>query len=77
MAPMTKPDASQPPARSVDDPGLAADSSRRDRLRRVMHRRYRISVRGSVPSDIRTRVSAAHVSAIHGRPEADREAKSP
>ena len=39
--------------------------------------RYRISVPGTVPSDIRTRVSAAHVSAIRGRLEADREAKSP
>ena len=76
MAPMTKPDASQPPARSAGNPGLAADSSRQTRLRRVVRRKYHMHVRGTVPSDIRTRVSAIHVSAIHGRANTDREAKS-
>ena len=77
MAQSAKTDASQPPARSADDPGLATGSRRRIRLRRVVHRRYRISVWGTVPSDIRTRVSSAHASAIRGRLSTDREAKSP
>lgn len=73
MARTTKTDPAQPPARGALAPAPATGSSSRVGSKRVAHRKYRMHVRGDIPSDLSGRVSAAHASAIHGRPKAERD----
>ena len=73
---MKKTEAPQPPAPGAHAPGPAAASSRHVGSTGVMQRKYRVRVRGDIPDDLSVRVSAAHASAIHGRPKAESEANA-
>lgn len=55
---------------------LIRGSSGRVGAKRVVHRKYRVRVRGAIPSDLSGRVNAAHATAIQRRPPAESTAKS-